>query len=58
MRYIKMNQGPNRSERRQSSHQARKLEVKSRNAKRMDRPEKLEIVNNGYQKLSNFFKLA
>ena len=58
MCFIKINQGPNRAERRQASHHARKFEVKSQSAKRMDRPEKLEAVNNGCQKLSNFFKFA
>lgn len=58
MRFIKISQGPNRAERRQSLHQARKFEVKSKSAKRMDRPEKLEIINNGYEKLCNFFKFA
>lgn len=55
MRYIKMNDGPNRAERRNMSHRIRRVEVKSRIAKRMDRPHKQEVIDSGYNKVMNFF---
>ena len=55
MRYIQMNSGPNRAERRSMSHRIRRAEVKSRVAKCMDRPHKMDIIDAGYNKTMNFF---
>ncbi|WDR22584.1 hypothetical protein PJM40_0085 [Salmonella phage vB_SenP_UTK0002] len=55
MRFIQMNSGPNRAERRKASHNIRRAEVKSRVAKRMDRPHKMDIIDAGYNKTMNFF---
>lgn len=55
MRYIKINQGPNRSERRAASRHAHRLEKTNKNSKRMNRPERMDMVNAGYEKLMNFF---
>lgn len=45
----------NRHERRKSASLNRRKEVKSSNAKRMDRPSKLDTINAGYEKLNQFF---
>jgi hypothetical protein len=55
MRYIKMNTGPNRSERRAASRQARRLEKTNKNSKRMNRPKRMDMVNAGYEKTMNLF---
>lgn len=55
MRYIKMNSGPNRSERRATSRHARRMEKTNKNSKRMNRPERMDTVNAGYEKTMNFF---
>ena len=55
MRYIQMNSGPNRAERRSMSHRIRRVEVKSKTSKRMDRPSKLDTIDAGYNKIQNFF---
>ena len=55
MRYIKMNSGPNRSERRAASRYARRMEKTNKNSKRMNRPERMDTVNTGYEKTMNFF---
>ena len=55
MRYIQMNTGPNRSQRRLSSRQMRRMEKTNKNSKRMNRPERMDVVNAGYEKTMNFF---
>ena len=55
MRYLKIMSGPNRAERRAASHRMRRAEVKSKAAKKMDRPHKMDIIDAGYTKLQNLF---
>lgn len=55
MRYIKISTGPNRAERRAASRNARRLEKTNKNSKRMNRPERMDMVNAGYEKTMNFF---
>ena len=58
-RYIKMNTGPNRQERRASAkHKLLTLSEhkrKSMVSKRMDRPEKSDIQGRGYMKIQRLF---
>ena len=56
MRYLKVNpMAPNHQEFRASMSRNRRKEVKSKVAKRMDRPHKQELIDNGYNKLMAFF---
>lgn len=55
MRYIVMNSGPNRAERRKSRHNAVDNRDGRRKAHRMNRPERMDVVNNGTMKLRDFF---
>lgn len=56
MRYIVINEGPSREQRRKSSHDSRNREAR-RKSHRMNRPERLELVSAGHIKLCNFFKI-
>lgn len=55
MRYLMINEGPNRSERRKSRHDAVSKREGRRAAHRMNRPERMEEVSRGHLKLCNFF---
>ncbi|HHL2824730.1 TPA: hypothetical protein ACQ431_002959 [Citrobacter murliniae] len=56
MRYIVINEGPSRAQRRKSSHDSRNRDAR-RKAHRMNRPERLEEVSRGHLKLCNFFNI-
>lgn len=58
MRYIKINKGPNRAQRRKSRHDSISNREQRRAAHRMNRPERLEMVSSGHLKLCNFFKIS
>lgn len=55
MRYIVMNEGPNRAQRRKSRHDAISNREKCRAGHRMNRPERMDEVSAGHMKLCNFF---
>lgn len=55
MRYIVINEGTSREQRRKSNHDAISNREKRRAAHRMNRPERMEMVSRGHMKLCNFF---
>ncbi|WP_210461711.1 hypothetical protein [Pantoea ananatis] len=57
MKYIAINNGPSRQERRKSRHDAVSNREKRRCAHRMNRPERMEEISRGHQKLCNFFDI-
>lgn len=57
MRYIVMNEGPNRAQRRKSRHDAISNREKRRAGHRMNRPERMDEVSAGHMKLCNFFSI-
>ncbi len=57
MRYIVINEGISREQRRKSRHDAVSNREKRRKAHRMNRPEKMDMVSNGHLKLCNFFNI-
>lgn len=57
MNFVKMVFGPNRKERRAASSEARNNKVASRTARRMARPEKQEMLANGFMKIDDFFQI-
>ncbi|NEK84019.1 MAG: hypothetical protein G3W58_22795 [Pantoea ananatis] len=56
--YLSISGFENRASRRNSSHAARNNLEGRRKAHRMNRPERLEEVDRGHQKLADFFKIA
>lgn len=56
MKFIKMVFGPSRKERRAASSEARSNKVVKTSVKRMSRPEKQEMLTNGYLKIDTFFQ--
>lgn len=57
MKFIEMVFGPGRKERRAASSEARNNKVASRTARRMARPEKQEMLADGFMKIDDFFHI-
>lgn len=57
MNFVKMVFGPGRKKRRAVSSEARNNKVASRTARRMARPEKQEMLANGFMKIDDFFQI-
>lgn len=55
MRYIVINEGPNRAQRRKSRHDSINNKEMRRKGHRMNRPEKMEMVSQGNIKIRDFF---
>ena len=55
MKYIQLSQGPNRAQRRKSRHDSISNREAKRKGHRMNRPERMEMINAGYEKTMNFF---
>lgn len=56
MKFVKMVFGPSRKERRVASSEARNNKPVSASVKRMSRPEKQEMLTNGFLKIDTFFQ--
>ncbi len=55
MRYILINEGPNRAQLRKSRHDQVSNRDSRRKAHRMNRPERMDEVSKGHVKLCDFF---